>query len=162
MFERYYKELIGYFSRTLNDTEQAQDVVQETYLRISAMGERANAVLEPRAFLYQTAKRIIIDEWRKKRHFDVVELREVEQMSAEHEEPLEQLLSSNRMKILYSTINALPPRSQEAFKLHKFEGLSHKEIALKMGISKNAVEKLIMRALLTCKNAVDTMHKEDA
>ena len=162
MFERYYKELVGYFSHTLNDAEQAKDVVQETYLRISAMGERADAVLEPRAFLYQTAKRIIIDEWRKNRHFDAVELREAEQISAEHEEPLEHLLASSRMKTLHHTINSLPPRSQEAFKLHKFEGLSHKEIALKMGISNNAVEKLIMRALIACKNSVDAMHKEEA
>ena len=161
MFERYYKELVGYFTRTLNDAEQAKDVVQETYLRISAMGERSNAVLEPRAFLYQTAKRIIIDEWRKNRYFDAVQLHESEQMSTEHEEPLEHLLSSHRMKTLHQTINALPPRCQEAFKLHKFEGHSHKEIALKMGISKNAVEKLIMRALLACKNSVDAMQKED-
>lgn len=161
MFERYYKELVGYFSYTLNDAEQAKDVVQETYLRISAMGERADAVLEPRAFLYQTAKRIIIDEWRKNKHFDAVELREAEQISAEHEEPLEHLLSSSRMKTLHHTINSLPPRSQEAFKLHKFEGLSHKEIALKMGISKNAVEKLIMRALIACKNSVDAMYQEE-
>lgn len=62
MFERYYKELVGYFSKSLGDSEQAKDVVQETYLRISAMGERSNAIVEPRAFLYQTAKRIIIDE----------------------------------------------------------------------------------------------------
>ena len=56
MFECYYKELVGYFTRTLGDSEAAKDVVQETYLRISAMKERADAVLEPRAFLYQTAK----------------------------------------------------------------------------------------------------------
>ena len=78
MFERYYHELVGYFSRTLNDAELAQDVVQETYLRISAMGERAHDVSEPRAFLYQTAKRIVIDEWRKQKHIVRVNLHEVD------------------------------------------------------------------------------------
>lgn len=162
MFEGYYKELVRYFTRTLNDAEHAKDVVQETYLRISAMGERADAVLEPRAFLYQTAKRILIDEWRKNRHFTSVELHEAEQISTEHEEPLEHLLSLNRIQTLHQTIDALPPRAKEAFKLHKFEGLSHKEIAVKMGISKNAVEKLIIRSLIACKNSVESMHKEDA
>ena len=161
MFERYYKELVGYFSKTLNDTEAAKDVVQETYLRISAMGERADAVLEPRAFLYQTAKRIIIDQWRKNRHFSSVELHEAEQISIDHEEPLEHLLSSNRMKTLHHAIIALPPRCQEAFRLHKFDGYSHKEIAQIMGISKNAVEKHIIKALLACKQSVDAMQKED-
>lgn len=160
MFERYYKELIGYFSRTLSDTEHAKDVVQETYLRISAMGERANAVAEPRAFLYQTAKRILIDEWRKKKHYSPVSLHETEHISSSHEEPLEHLLSHNRMKQLHETINALPPRCQEAFRLHKFEGYSHKEIAEKMGITKNAVEKHIIKALVACKQSLEAM--EDA
>lgn len=162
MFERYYKELIGYFSKTLNDTEHAKDVVQETYLRISAMGVRADAVLEPRAFLYQTAKRIVIDEWRKSKHFHFVDLDESEQISHAYEEPLEHLLSSNRIKTLHHTINALSPRCQEAFRLHKFEGYSHKEIADMMGISKNAVEKHIIKALLACKQSVDAMQKADA
>ena len=159
MFERYYKELVGYFSKSLGDSEQAKDVVQETYLRISAMGERSNAIVEPRAFLYQTAKRIIIDEWRKNRHFSAVTLHEAEQMSDADEEPLEHLLSNNRMKTLHHTINSLPPRCQEAFRLHKFEGYSHKEIALKMGISKNVVEKHIIKALLACKQSLDAMEE---
>ncbi len=161
MFECYYKELVGYFSKTLNDAEHAKDVVQETYLRISAMGERAGAVLEPRAFLYQTAKRIIIDEWRKNKHFQPVEFHEAEHVSHEYEEPLEHLLSSNRMKTLHHTINTLPPRCQEAFRLHKFDGYSHKEIADMMGISKNAVEKHIIKALLACKQSMDAMQRED-
>lgn len=159
MFERYYKELVGYFSHTLRDAEAAKDVVQETYLRISAMGERANAVLEPRAFLYQTAKRILIDEWRKQKHQRFVALSDAEPLSHASEEPLEHLLSTNRMKTLYATIDSLPPRCQEAFKLHKFEGYSHKEIADQMGISVNAVEKHIIKALLACKQSLNEMER---
>lgn len=154
MFELYYKELVGYFSKNLGDQERAKDVVQETYLRISAMGEKATAVVEPRAFLYQVAKRIIIDEWRKEKNAPLLSLKAAEEVSVE-EEPLEQLLSNARIRKLQNTIDALPPRSKEAFKLHKFEGYSHKEVAVKMGISKNAVEKLIIRALISCKHAVE-------
>ena len=160
MFEHYYQELLGYFSKTLHDTEEAKDVVQETYLRISAMGERANLIAQPRAFLYQTAKRILIDEWRKKKSSPFVGLYEDEHLSHAHEEPLEHLLSSQRIKTLHATINALSPRCQEAFRLHKFEGYSHKEIAEMMGISKNAVEKHIIKALLACKQSLDVMEEQ--
>ncbi len=162
MFECYYKELVGYFTRTLGDSEAAKDVVQETYLRISAMKERADTVLEPRAFLYQTAKRIIIDEWRKKKHVTSVALHEAEQISTVHEEPLEHLLSTYRITHLHQTINALPPRCKEAFRLHKFDGYSHKEIAEMMGISKNAVEKHIIKALTACRQSIESMQKGDA
>jgi len=160
VFERYYKELLGYFSKSIGDSEKAKDIVQETYLRISAMGERADTIMEPRAFLYKTAKRILIDEWRKNQQAYTVSLNDTESIGYEDEEPLRQILSDDRMKTLYHAIDALPPRCQEAFKLHKFEGFSHKEVAEKMGISKNAVEKLIIRALLACKQSLEMIEKE--
>jgi len=41
----------------------------------------------------------------------------------------------------------LPVRTRQAFRLHKLEDLTHAEVAQRMGISKSAVEKHIMRAL---------------
>ncbi|MBC6962986.1 MAG: sigma-70 family RNA polymerase sigma factor, partial [Nitrosomonas sp.] len=43
---------------------------------------------------------------------------------------------------------ALPPQCHRAFVLHKFDGDSHAEIAEKLGITRNAVEKLLIRALI--------------
>ena len=46
-----------------------------------------------------------------------------------------------------ASLESLPPRMREAFKLHKLEGLSHAETARSMGISISAVEKHISGAL---------------
>lgn len=159
MFERYYAELIHYMSRVLGDRERAQDVVQETYLRVSILGNRPGTITEPRAFLYRTAKNIVIDEWRKKRNKK--EFASDELAISECEEPLTQILSEYRMGRLQKTIDELPPRCHEAFILHKFEGYSHKEVAKIMGISVNAVEKHIIRALLSCKQTIDQLNKDE-
>ncbi len=159
MFESYHTELVGYFSKILGDSEHAKDVVQEAYLRIALMGKRAQGIMQPRAFLYHIAKRILIDEWRKEKENFIFSLKEMDHTLCD-EEPLEHLLSTARIERLEQTIEKLPPRCQMAFKLHKFEGYSHKEIALRMGISKNAVEKLIIRALISCRKTVYAMNEE--
>ena len=58
------------------------------------------------------------------------------------------------MNQLLALIDNLPPRCKEAFVLYKFEGLSHAEIAKKMGISINMVEKHIINALVICKKGM--------
>ncbi|MBX8814512.1 RNA polymerase sigma factor, partial [Ochrobactrum sp. MR34] len=45
----------------------------------------------------------------------------------------------------------LPPRQRDVFLMHKFDGLSHTEIAQKLGITRSGVEKLIMKALAHCR-----------
>ena len=57
------------------------------------------------------------------------------------------LSARQRLVKLMASLESLPPRMREAFKLHKLEGLSHAETARSMGISISAVEKHISGAL---------------
>ena len=56
-----------------------------------------------------------------------------------------------RLAVLNKIIAELPPRQKEVFLLHKFDGLTHTEISERLGISRIAVEKLIMKSLLKCR-----------
>ncbi|MGE4399661.1 MAG: RNA polymerase sigma factor [Campylobacterales bacterium] len=160
MFEKYYSELLGYFSKILYDRDRAQDVVQEAYLKVAALGVKAECIEEPRAFLYKTAHNIVIDEWRKNKNNAKEIIEEANIEACPSEEPLEQVMSNDRMSILQNTIDSLPDRCREAFVLHKFEGYSHREVAEMMGISVNAVEKHIIKALVACKQAVWSISNE--
>ena len=68
---------------------------------------------------------------------------------------LELALAQERMQRLQETIDALPPRCKEAFTLFKFEGLSHIQIAQRMGISKNMVEKHIILGMKMCRKCLE-------
>ena len=67
MLERYYQELIGFFTRALRCRDNASDVVQESYARVLGLELRAGLLAEPRALLYRVGKNLIIDEARRKR-----------------------------------------------------------------------------------------------
>jgi len=150
MFEKYYNELIGYFSYYLKDKDRAYEVVHECYSRVLAMSPHTPPIREPRAFLYKTTRNIIINENLKNSRHKHTNIDTEQIMDEQAEQPLEKLASEERVSKLNEVINTLPPRCYEAFVLYKFEGLSHTQIAEKMGISRNMVEKHIMNAMKIC------------
>ena len=62
---------------------------------------------------------------------------------------------------MVATIDALPPRCREAFILNRFEGLSHQEVADRMGISRNMVAQHVIRGVLVCKACDECFQKRD-
>ena len=57
--------------------------------------------------------------------------------------------SRQRLQALVKAVEDLPEKTQQAFRLHKLEGLSHAETARRMNISVSTVEKHISSALKT-------------
>ncbi|WP_454828915.1 sigma-70 family RNA polymerase sigma factor [Paraburkholderia xenovorans] len=155
MVERYYRELRRFLSRLVNDSDTASDIAQECYARVLSITHSGGAIENPRALLYRTARNLVIDMHRRATVRTTLDIDEL----AEHEEPVapqmnqpdELWASSQRTQSLLAAIEALPPRCREAFILHKFDGLSHAEVARRMGISRNMVEKHIVRGLLSCR-----------
>ena len=61
---------------------------------------------------------------------------------------MEQALAARqRLALIIEALEDLPPIRRAVFRLHKFEGLSHGEVAAQLGISRSGVEKHVMAAL---------------
>lgn len=166
MLERYYQELLNFCSRTVRNRNAAADVVQESYARVLAVQHSGQAVPEPRALLYRTARNLQIDQHRRSEvrgealHPDAeASAAELDNLAAPQAcEPDVAASSAQGVNALLATIDALPLRCREAFILHKFDGLPHAEVAEQMGISRKMVEqhiKLAMDACRRCKDALD-------
>lgn len=158
MVERYYRELRRFLSRIVNDGETASDLAQESYARVLSMEQAGTVIQNPRAVLYRTARNLVVDMHRRasvRATQDLDELLEHEKpVAPAASQPEEAWASAQRTRSLLAAIETLPPRSREAFILHKFDGLSHAEVAARMGISRNMVEKHIIRGMLTCKKCL--------
>ena len=61
MFERYYRELLGFLSRKVSDRSVAADMTQESYARVYAAQASGSTIGDPRALLYQTARNLALD-----------------------------------------------------------------------------------------------------
>jgi RNA polymerase sigma factor (sigma-70 family) len=152
---RYYRELLNFCARALKNRDAAADIVQESYARVLAIERTSVPIGDPRALLYQTARHVMVDQHRRnllREHDDIAALSEPDQPALPaHLQPDAILASAQAVRAYVATIEALPPRCREAFVLHVFDGLSHAEIAARMGASVSMVEKHVARGRLACR-----------
>jgi len=62
-----------------------------------------------------------------------------------------------RLRILAAAVDDLPPRCREVFLMSRLDGLGNGEIAGRLGISRNMVEKHIIKAMMHCRRRLDTL-----
>ncbi|MDW5418343.1 sigma-70 family RNA polymerase sigma factor [Iodobacter sp. CM08] len=153
VFERYYHDLHNLISRSIGCRDKAQDVVQEAYARVLA-SPHATATAGVGALLYTTAKNIVIDQYRQNNARQYDDIERMELMASSADEPERRVAGRQSMQQLIQLIETLSPRCKEAFVLYKLDGLSHAEIAAKMGISINMVEKHIINGMIICKRGL--------
>jgi RNA polymerase sigma factor (sigma-70 family) len=148
----HYPDLLRFLRRKLRDETDAADLVQESFARwLDFESHGQGGVRAPRAFLFRVAQNLLRDYWqRQSRHAAAVQDGQTAEgrMHDMIPSPEREVERQQRVTQLAQVIRELPPKCREAFTLHKFAGLSHAEVALRMGISRNMVEKHVIHAML--------------
>lgn len=148
---RYYQELTAFLSRTLGDRQTAADLTQEAFLRLLDRKSEAH-VEQPRAFLFKTAVNLSIDLRRRTRIRRNEELETLDREGCLDERcPQREAIHQQQLQLLRRALEQLPENCREAFLLRKVEGCSHAEIAERLGISRDMVEKHIVNAMKHCR-----------
>jgi RNA polymerase sigma-70 factor (ECF subfamily) len=139
--------LVRFFTRYRASREEAHDLVQETFLRLSRVDlDTPGRVLRPAAYLRRIARNLLLDRSKAaRRHHDDahVSADDVPLVAADEHRRLEARDSLARLE---AAIRRLKPRTQEIFLSHHLEGLSYAEIAARTGMSVSGVEKQMGRA----------------
>jgi RNA polymerase sigma-70 factor (ECF subfamily) len=155
-----YGELRGYLVRRLGDPHAAADVAQASFEKALAYGG-ARSISAPRALLFQTARNLCVDRHRHEAALQVESFDAHADNWPELPAPSTSLTPetalSNRQLVerVAAAIEALPPKCREAFMLHKLEGVPHHAIARKLGVSRSAVEKYVIRGMNACREAIE-------
>jgi RNA polymerase sigma-70 factor (ECF subfamily) len=152
---KHQDKVLSLSYRVLGDWHRAEDVAQETFLRIY----RASKHYKPKArfttWLYRIVINLCFDEQRKRARAaapledanpavlaesdcNIVEIKEV-------------------VKSVKTAVNELPERQRIAVILHRYDGLSHAEIAEVTGWTKSAVESLLVRAYTNLREKLKKM-----
>ncbi|MES2611116.1 MAG: sigma-70 family RNA polymerase sigma factor [Pseudomonadota bacterium] len=166
MVTRYYRELLNFLSRSVKDRATAADLAQESFARIYAAQQAGQAIRDPRALLYRTARNLLTDHHRRGAVRalagevpDDGTLGDAEAWAAPSAfEPDAALSSGQGLAAMIATIDALPARCREAFVLYKFDGLSYAEVAERMGISVRTVEMQLQIAMKACWKCLDEIN----
>ena len=128
------------------------DLVQESYARILRARQIGTAKLS-RAYLFVTARNLALDAIRHRNVVTITSLAEIDELSVVEGGPnaAEAASCEQELEILAEAIATLPKRCRDIFVLRRFRELSHREIALKLGITENTVNAQLVIAMLRCR-----------
>ncbi len=156
LYEEKRANLVRFFAARLNSRAEAEDLVQDLYIRLAGM-ESVGPIDNPSALLHRIGSNLMLDRLRSQKRATTRDndWRSAHTISvAGHEiadePPADEVVASRqRLKALVEAVEDLPEKTRQAFRLHKLEGHSHAETARRMGISVSTVEKHISAALKT-------------
>lgn len=140
--------LLGWFRRRVPDPSEAEDLVQECFLRIIQRADQA-ALVHFQAYVYQTAGSVLADRRRRRgvrRADDHVAL-EPAHYDSQEADALRTALGKERLRQVSKVLMTLPERTRTVFVLRRVEGMRYGEIATRLRISVSAVEKHMVRAI---------------
>jgi len=148
--EAAIKRLLGRYFKRRQDID---DVTQEVFLRAFA-AETKRTILTPKAFLFQTARNIALNELKRKSTNAMEYVGDSGALDVLQEEGpnvVEGSLDARaRLVILAKGIATLPPKCRRVFVLRKIYGYTHKEISEELKISPKTVEKHLTAGTLKC------------
>ncbi|QGZ38135.1 RNA polymerase sigma-70 factor (ECF subfamily) [Pseudoduganella flava] len=141
--------------KVLGNIEWAQDVVQDTYLKLSEAAHVFEAA-QPLAYLFQMVRNLAIDAHRRAALEARVFVGEEdgEQVPAAGGTPESVTVTRQDLRIVADALGTLPDRTRQAFELHRFNGLTQREIADRLGVSITLVNFMIRDALTHCAGAL--------
>lgn len=151
--------LTRYFQRRLPDANEVDDLVQEVFLRIVRRGNSQDLDRFD-GYVFETAASVIKDRFRRRRtrmtssHVSF----EPDLHSRADVSPEQTVLAREALRSTTRAIMALPERTRTIFILRRLEGLSHPEIARRLGLSLSTVEKHIQRAAKQLLSAGEESH----
>lgn len=151
LYNLYYHNLVVYCSNLTKDQARAEDIVQQTFVKLWIKKDSLQIQSSIKGYLYRAVYNTFLKEYQKvkKEERALIEMKNNALLSLVDDiENIDQ----QRIKLLESAIEQLPRKNREIFLLSKKSGYKYREIALQMDISEKAVEKHISRAKKSIKN----------
>lgn len=146
LFERYKTKLYYFILHFVKSEAAAEEMVQETFLRIWTNRYALDRIEDPGSYLFIAAKNRSLNHIRRtilEREFQA-SLREDSLADNATEE---QLLFNESRRLIQAAVARLSPQQQQVYQLAREEGLTREEVASLMGIAPNTVKNHLAAAV---------------
>lgn len=147
LFKTYYKTLCNYAYSLLNDKDEAEEVVQATFIGVWDKRQSIEIQTSVKSYLYRMVRNACLN---------VIKHVKVKQAHAKHEmaggEPMHEGVAQSVISLeleqkIYEAMKVLPEKCRLVFQLSRFEELKYSEIADQLNISVKTVENHMGKAL---------------
>lgn len=152
--ERLYLQHSGWLKnwlrKRLAERADADDLAQDTFVRIMRARRPVNDLQQPLAYLATIANSLLINRWRRqaveRAYLEVLS----EQPQALEISPQERYLLIETLVEVDELLQGLTPEMREIFLLSQLDGLTYKQIGNQLGISVDRVQRSMSKAFALC------------
>ncbi len=160
LVHRLNRKMFGLAFRILSNREEAEDAVQEVFIRLWKMGEKLDEYKSIDALANTMTKNLCIDQIRKRKRKIEEEYTNQEIKTTGSLSPLEEMESNESHEIIYTIIEELPDTYKMVIKLREIEGLTYEEIESRTGQSINSLRVTFSRARKLIRDEYNKYHYE--
>jgi len=153
-FLNHRDNLLRYAGTIVGDPIQAEDVVQEAFLRFGASSD-GRLLERPAQFLYRIVRNLAIDGRRRQNrdrvHLGTADDAAIDQVPEGRPSPEDHVVAKSELRVVEAALAELPERTRIALEMHRFGGMTYKEIAARLGISVGLAHSLVVDAIEHCR-----------
>ena len=150
LLSQYHNYLIVVGLRYLNDKQRVEDVIHDLFADLWNSNKEIKITAGVKSFLRGAVVNKCLAIIRKDKKIDLVAEHSFD-LSDKTPSPDQLIDSDNLKKTIDTIVDGLPDKCKQVFRLSRYEGKSHKEIAEEMNISKKTIENHMSKALKTLK-----------
>ncbi len=158
MVDRYKNRLLNVIGRMLSSTEEAEDIVQETFVRVYQHRQSFNFKHCFSTWIYTIALNLARNELRKRKKFKFFEISEMQ--GNEKEFAVDAKIPSRLPQVLDKAIRGLPEKYRIAFILRDVEEMPYEEVAKVLGVPLGTVKSRVNRARLMLRDKLQPKMEE--
>ena len=160
-FQRHHLALHRFISRFLYNRQDVEDVAQEAFLRAFS-AEKSTNIEQPKSYLFRVAKNVAVSQLRLKSRqiTSYIDDEEGDESLVGNWTLEDEVMARQKLGIHCEAVASLPPQCRKVYLLRKVHGLSHKNIAERLGITVSTVEKHLNRGVEQCDAYVSARMEE--
>ena len=158
IYNKYWNKIYYLALVYLKSIQLAEDAVQEVFLKLWTSRRQVADVQNLEAFIFIVGRNQVIDAFKRKATMQAFSHEASDWLPDDFLLPHDQVDLKLLKKKISDAVEKLPPQQKKIFKMTREEGLSHEEIAQRLGIDKKTVKNHIVRALNTLRSV---LHERD-
>jgi len=154
-YHNYQEKIYRFIYFRVSDEEKAQNLTNDAFMKVLDYLQNEKDIGNFRAFLYQTARNLIIDFYRTRNH-EALPINEFVEENIPAKEDMEKKVDIKlEIKRVKEAVKKLPDTYQEVVILRFVEGMSFKEIAQITGISEDNAKQRAHRGIKKIKKYIE-------